>query len=59
MQEADFVIHLLQEKGKLKKRTLDSGDFNSFSSHDSVFYAGTGVRDSMYRAQKQNKALRN
>lgn len=59
MQEADSLIHILQEKGKLKKRTIVLGDFNSFSPHDSVFYAGSGVRDSMYVAQKQSKALRN
>ncbi len=58
MQEADSVIHVLKKKGKLK-RTIILGDFNAFSPNDSLLYAGTGLKDSMYLAQRKNKVLRN
>ncbi len=59
LQEADSVMNILQKKGKIKERTIILGDFNSFSARDSLFYAGSGVRDSMYKAQKKNKVLQN
>jgi len=58
LQEADSVIHALREKARLK-RAIILGDFNAFSPHDSLFYAGTGIKDSMALAQKNNKVLQN
>lgn len=59
LQEADSILYILKEKEKLTSRTIVLGDFNAFSPNDSVFYAGSGVRDSMLTAQKSNKILRN
>lgn len=59
LQEADSVIHVLREKGRWQNRTVVLGDFNAFSPHDSAFYAGSGVRDSMYAGQQKNSILRN
>jgi exodeoxyribonuclease-3 len=59
LQESHAVIKTLKEKDKLKKRTIILGDFNAFSPNDSSFYAGTGIKDSMYLAQQKNSVLQN
>ncbi|MDB5091576.1 MAG: hypothetical protein JWR09_5570 [Mucilaginibacter sp.] len=59
LQEADSVIHILQQKGKLMEKTIVLGDFNAFSAHDSLFYTNSGTRDSMYKSQQKNKVLQN
>jgi exodeoxyribonuclease III len=59
LQEVDSVIKTLVEKNKQGDRTIVLGDFNAFSPYDSLFYAGSGIRDSMYAAQQKNSILRN
>jgi exodeoxyribonuclease-3 len=59
LAEADSVMHILRKKEKLTGKTIVLGDFNAFSPNDSLFYAGSGARDSMYVGQQKNKALRN
>ncbi|WP_183576085.1 endonuclease/exonuclease/phosphatase family protein [Mucilaginibacter sp. X5P1] len=59
LQEADSVLNVLRQKGKMNERVIVLGDFNSFSHHDSLFYVGSGVRDSMYNSMKKNKILQN
>ncbi len=59
MQEADSVLKTLQEKKRLKGEVIVLGDFNAFSPHDSLFYAQSGARDSMFVAEKKNKVLQN
>ncbi|WP_339709197.1 endonuclease/exonuclease/phosphatase family protein [uncultured Kriegella sp.] len=57
--EAKAVIALLEQKNKLRERTIILGDFNAFSAHDSLFYKSTGLRERMYLKQKENPKLRN
>lgn len=59
LQEANAVLHALQEKERAGKPAIILGDFNSFTPGDSIFYSSSGVRDSMLLAQKENKALQN
>jgi exodeoxyribonuclease-3 len=58
-QEADAVIKYLEQKNKLNDQTIILGDFNSFSPVDSLFYATSGARDSMFAAETKNKILQN
>lgn len=59
LQEANAVIRSLQEKERIGKPAIILGDFNSFTPGDSIFYTGSGIRDSMLLAQKENKILQN
>jgi len=53
LQEADSVVNALRQKSKMNGRAIILGDFNSFSRRDSSFYAGSGVRDSMYKSMQK------
>lgn len=59
LEEAKAVVKLLEQKNKLKERTVILGDFNAFSVHDSLFYKGTSLRERMYLKQKENGVLQN
>ncbi|WP_316836024.1 endonuclease/exonuclease/phosphatase family protein [Pedobacter nutrimenti] len=59
LQEAASVMDVLRQKDKLEEKTIVLGDFNAFSPKDSLFYANSGIRDSMYVTQQKNKVLQN